>query len=307
MKLTPEQIERLESLGYQHSPMAQSALTEDTRIAGMIWHWQENQREILRPMLPAYHGAGRQLVIDGDAGPATIASLGLARCGHPDYRDANDERKPLEARWPDTCSPKLTWAMHRNLTLRGLDSAAVLRVHKLACDCWARNLAGVGFEQIMDYDRAQFQWRTKDLGGGGTLARHIVGTSNGCGDQIWGEWNSRLSWQEEYALTVWAHELGHGMDFDHVNDNTALMNPYITQAARGRPWHKKPNRTDLAEAKRRGYTIQYTPPGGDPDEPDDPVPTPGKIILRSKEVNGGVLITAETSGETDPGGGGFTG
>ena len=283
MKLKKAHIARLRELGYQYSPAALRAVGEKQINEAMIYEWQHRAAPQIKAFMPAFHGPHRALRVDGELGPATVASFGVVRCGCPDFRQPGTIQSQLsanaEARWPETCSSALTWALNKDINLKGLTFDQIMQAFRLAFDCWARNLKGVKFvENHDDYEGSHFRETMADLGAGGTLARHIVGTSNGCSDSIWGQVNSRLNWEQGYLTTVLAHEIGHGMDFDHVNDDTALMNPYITRPAIGRQWWDKPNSTDLAEARRRGYTLEKTPPGNDPDDPEPPT-TPNKLTI----------------------------
>ena len=233
-KPTLKQLAWLQRYNYLFAPHALSAVTETGRELAMVEAAQENCAHVIEPLVRAMHG-GRSLIIDGDIGPATAAMMKMNRCGFPDYADPNIANAGNNSAWPESCRGSLTWAI-RNVRLRNLDASDIQTMYEAAFGMWERHI-DVGFSEITDWNSAQFQETSKNLGGSGVLANHYVGYGS-CGANLVGNMNTQINWPtadgNAYPLTTLSHEIGHGLGLFHATGagaNTALMNAFINDAS----------------------------------------------------------------------------
>lgn len=283
MNLTERDRERLLALGYQYAPEALGKSGKALDEA-MILEWQKFHSKDMEIGVRKMHM--RDFQMDGDFGPATAASMWQMRCAFPDFRSPDQPHvlgAVLEGNWPVGCRNELTWD-HIITTLKGLSAAEVENELTAAFQNLMNDLQ-VTFERRRGaYPNVRFAERSKNLGGGGILAQHLLAYNN-CGGSTWGEFNTAVTWPSGmYFRTTATHEFGHGLGMDHVpQDNTATMYPSINSAAISRGGRF--NSTDFAEAIKKGYSKRV----GDPPTPEPPDPTPGVVTFTSSLVEGQVV------------------
>lgn len=285
--LTDAQREILYSYNYQFCPEALQAGTERERDQAMVRQWQINHETDLQPLIAQAHGIrehGTGLVADGDVGPATAWSFHMQRCGCPDYKDP-DQKDPTilgatiaEANFPTGCRSELLWK-HRIPNLNGLTQVQIRDGLRAAFKVWQDALV-VGFLESQGASFVHFDERSANLGNGGVLARHLL-AHNRCDSGTWGEYNTRVNWNLAMFIAVAAHEIGHGLGFDHVPGQATLMNPSITRGAIERGG--RPIDADLRESVRKGYVLRA----------DGPPPDDDKIVGRITMFLGNQTIVSD--------------
>jgi hypothetical protein len=95
---------------------------------------------------------------------------------------------------------------------------------------------------------------------------------NSCAVNLEQRVNILVRWTVRYLQAVMAHEDGHALGLQHINDPKALMYPY----ARPELW--LPQEADIAALVRLGYERRDGQP------PPPPPPPPGKVSVRQVEV-----------------------
>jgi hypothetical protein len=249
----------------------------DAVVRNAVNNYQWFCQSVLDELTQKYHG--RAAIIDGDLGPATHDLLHQKRCGFPDYLppkgkkfshpflSKNIQAGILEGNWPDDCRNRLHSSF--DMSLRGLSQSKLEDLTHEAHKNWNDSLdVTLTFEKDREYARCDIYSKGKPLPGS-TLAWSELAISD-CtfiADQAY---DTTISWSEPLYVTTKTHEDGHALGFNHVRDSAATMFWQINSAAKQR--RGKPNATDLAEARKRGYRV------GPP--PEDPSNITGKVHLR---------------------------
>ena len=220
----------------------------------------------------------------GEVDQSTIDLFALPRCGVPDYRDPTVPT--AQANWPVACRMDITTSY--NMTLSGVSPEQISQLFQEAHKNW-QDAIEVGFRfQPQGYPNTRFFNNRRPLSGN-ILAWHQLAVSN-CNARLEGTYNSNTNWSPTLLVTTITHEHGHGLGFDHIQNNQGTMYPSITQASQAR--RGKPHASDLVEARARGYVIRSGPP---------PPPPPGDAdIILTRSLPAGRYRLVSTQGDPDP-------
>lgn len=113
-------------------------------------------------------------------------------------------------------------------------------------------------------------------GRGSTLAwSYLPNDDSGASTRLEQRFDPGENWNKQYFQGVAAHELGHAIGLDHINNQSALLYPYARQGV------FLPQKLDIAQVvKRYGNPSPQSTTTTTP-TPGDGQPPTGKIIVRS--------------------------
>ena len=268
---------------------------EDKEIKEAIQSYQQWFEPRLNELALQFHG--REAIADGEIGPAFAQLLTEPRCGCPEFHrkpneisQHNQNPDPLfsraEANWPKTCRNKLK--INKSFKkLPGLTEEDTTRVWIAVANITTHSYIDMTCKyrpDLVDPLQLDVYSRLKRLPGS-TLAWNYLAT-NRCDVTLDAAYDSLTNWSLQMAVATASHEHHHGWGHNHVRDPQALMYPSINRASRER-WGF-PNNTDMIQANRLGYSVDYhtkslepndlelfNPDPGNPDVPRPPRP-PGE-------------------------------
>lgn len=235
-----------------------------------------------------HHGRQRQLVPDGDIGPATIEMLQTARCGCPDYAAAHDA---------DEAVGSGSWKGCHGI---GNFHAAKIHVTNSPPDFLAPHWDTVKRRVVQAYEEIGLRWMFDAPQGGhqteltfadrsdGWIGLAIVGQGETCTSQpIWLKLlkTYRGGNSAEQIIIQWTtltkHELGHNCGLGHSRGG--VMNPSIVD---GLPISWVGDQSEsLLRRKFGGERVPGNSP--DPGPGPGPGPFPGDIEIDGRlSING---------------------
>ena len=273
----------------------------DSAYVDAVKSYQESDANVAN-LVRLMHG--RELVVDGDAGDATIATANLPRCGVPEFSRDRQEGNAGQG-WPlSGCDPNDDGNQRASIRI-GIDTRGApdhwlqdLPFCVETCERMAleMNIAATYTVVAEELNPRDFEMRIT-IGGisGPTIGWNYLPQPNTCGQSITGKLDSNYRAGRESKATLCAHEhIGHGCGSDHTNGG--VMNPSLLDVPLtfigdpAEPWY------------RRVYGI--------PETPTVPAYYTGKILTTPGtilEIKDGRIVSA-TSGTTPPpapGGGGW--
>lgn len=228
----------------------------------------------LNQLCAKYHD--REVIIDGEAGPAFYELMQMPRCGHPDYLPAGTE----EARFPDACRERITTSY--KMRLSGLSDSLLEELWIRADQNWA-DVLNVNFELLQSSYPQTNIYAFEAALGGSVLADQYL-SQGSCNNRLRGRFDNR-TWSRALFLATCTHEHGHALGLGHLNDRSAIMYPSIHSAGMARGG--TPNSSDVNAMVRLGYRRRTSPPKP-PEKPtgkviaEFKVTTPGVYQIRSK-------------------------
>ena len=246
---------------------------ETSDLEQSIEWFQDVYFETLERMAKA---EGKMFESDGRNDPYTEALLLAPRCGFPDTAEAVRSRygiEPMEARWPDPCKDKLTFARLFELINNSLDVEQTNRAYLDATSAWSEEL-----ELMITINNSLGKgasiWAGKGSLSGGVLAWSYL-AQNSCQVHLEQRYNTRVDWNQRYLQAVSCHELGHAIGLGHLNTEAALMYPYARQSV------YEPQAPDIAACLQLGYKKRT----GTPPDPPDPEPPLGDPVVRIETIH----------------------
>lgn len=238
----------------------------DPAIAGMlaptdleaiqaIRSYQEYFADVLDPVARLHHQ--RQLVTDGDVGPATEWLISRKRCGCPDFLAAGAE----EANWPDACRHEIT--VSYDFDQINLDAPTTRQAWQLALASWEAVIA-IKFAIQSAFNQTSRIWATDGPLPGSTLAWSELARSS-CTARLEQRYDTLVTWNLKFLQSTICHEVGHALGLNHLRTRQSIMYPSITDVV-------VPQEPDIQAMVQLGYARQTIPP------PPDKPPLPGPDI-----------------------------
>lgn len=303
--MTPEKmIRRLYELGHFRNPAHPTGVSEsdlvnlslhDQPVRTAIASYQEFMAADFDRLSAKHHG--RKGIADGEPGPATADLLSVARCGCPDYDDA--EMATGRGSWDAGCHPD--WPANHTFTVQMNKSGMPSYLRDTIEPAWAlvrKAYADMGIVFIREDDNPRANSLTTWTRGRGWIGLAIVPNNPGCGDRIWAKFDNR--YRPRDLLNQWArllaHEYGHNMGMRHSRGG--IMNPSITSGPfTATAWRGDPSQSIL-ERYFGGEPVDLDDQPDEPDDPDTPdEPRPperywfrGEFDLMDNDENVGTYI-----------------
>lgn len=198
---------------------------------------------------------------------ATERLLARPRCG------CSDTQAVAEARWPDPCKDDITFAYLFD-QLDPLSPEETRTAYVAALTSWNERIE---LQLILkpELGKQARIWATKSRLSGGTLAWSYL-AMNSCAVNLEQRYNTAVSWEIRYLQGVIAHEVGHALGLQHINDPSALLYPYARAGV------YLPQALDCQAMERLGYRKRT----GEPPKPPEPPapPSPGAVTVASVTV-----------------------
>ena len=221
---------------------------------------------------------GRRSDPDGVLGPATIAYFQTPRCAYPDF-GPEVQRATGGGSWPAGCHE--SWPSNHAVGIRVDRQRMPSRLQPIFDDVIARvtrAYADIGMVLIWGESKVNIDFAFEPLRGA-TIGLAIVPSGARCNTHIWCKYDP--SYQPSDLANQWcrliAHELGHNMGMGHSRGG--IMNPSIVSGVfTDTAWRGDPSYPLL----RRYFGGDPVTPKPKPDEPDEPSPPQGKIVIRGE-------------------------
>lgn len=205
------------------------ALPQDHElVTSMVKSVQESDGN-LNAIAMSVHG--RDLIIDGDPGPATLALIDLPRCACKDFEAATDGEQ-LRSSWPRGCVPEFP---NLYAIVMGLEVSNMQAVWRENIDVITAAITKaeneIGYHVLWRKDLSGSAHMKISWGGiaGNVIGWNIVPNSFSCGLSITGKidttWDSDIKRLGRLGLHEW---MGHGFGFGHYSGSGSIMNPSIT-------------------------------------------------------------------------------
>ncbi len=183
------------------------------------------------------HEYNRNLIIDGEIGPATEKLLNNPRCSCPDYPVITEN-----ATWPGSCRNKISTSYYFNGL--NLNDKTIRKSWELALGSWEK-LLELKFNLLKNFSRNNRIWATDSSLGGNILAWSELARNN-CNVTLEQRYNTRTNWNLEFLQSTICHEVGHALGSYHLKTRNSIMYPSITSLV-------IPQKADVDNMVKLGY------------------------------------------------------